>query len=191
MATDWEERWRAGETGWDHGRAAPPLLEFLRREAIEGRVLVPGCGAGHEVRALAAGGAEVIGIDVAPTALRVARGHAAVGAERYEECDWLGGETAALGRFDWVVEHTCFCAIDPGARPAYVRSLRDVLSPGGHFLGIFYLNPASPSGPPFGVTPGELDGLFADFELLRRWSPGEAFESRVGREQMRLLRWPG
>jgi hypothetical protein len=59
MARDWNAAYEGGETPWDKGYASPPLIEFLNFQPISGRVLVPGCGAGHDVRALAAEGAEV------------------------------------------------------------------------------------------------------------------------------------
>ena len=66
MARDWNAAYEGGDTPWDKGYASPPLIEFLKLQSISGRVLVPGCGAGHDVRALAAEGAEVVGLDIAP-----------------------------------------------------------------------------------------------------------------------------
>ena len=56
MARDWNAAYRLGDTPWDKGYAAPPLIEFLKRQSISGCVLVPGCGAGHDVRALVGAG---------------------------------------------------------------------------------------------------------------------------------------
>ena len=52
---DWEERYESGDTPWEKGAPAPPLLEWLdSRGSIRGDVLVPGCGSGYDVRAIAA-----------------------------------------------------------------------------------------------------------------------------------------
>jgi SAM-dependent methyltransferase len=192
MAGDWEERYQRGETPWEKGRAHPELLAFLRRHSMPGRVLVPGCGHGHDVRALAASADEVIGIDIAESAIAAAESYPVVGGERYVLGDFfaLGGKLR--GEFDWVFEHTCFCAIDPGQRSAYVSSVAAALRPGGHLLAIFYLNPGldpGESGPPFGVTAKELDERFSpDFELLAEWVPDETFPGREEGELCRLLR---
>ena len=56
------------------------------------------------------------------------------------------------GAFDWIIEHTCFCAIDPAMRPRYVQAAAALLKPGGRLFAIFYLDPAAGRQPPFGVT---------------------------------------
>jgi methyl halide transferase len=52
---DWESAYVLGETPWDKGFASPPLSWFLQlgQWLPAGRVLVPGCGRGHDVRLLA------------------------------------------------------------------------------------------------------------------------------------------
>jgi methyl halide transferase len=194
---DWESLYTAGDTPWDKGAPAPPLVDFLAESKVEGDVLVPGCGRGFEVRALAAQGAHVTGIDIAPTGIERARGFPRVADERYLMLDLFHLPPAYLGAFDWVVEHTCFCAIHPLRRDQYVEAVHAVLRPGGHLLGIFYLNPRQydgeyvddAKGPPFGVRTAQLDAYFGPhFELLREWVPTHAFPGREERELVRLLR---
>ncbi|MDB6152983.1 MAG: SAM-dependent methyltransferase, partial [Chthoniobacteraceae bacterium] len=95
------------------------------------------------------------------------------------------------GRFDWVWEHTCFCAIDPSKRTAYVDAVADALHPGGHLIAIFYLDPGRnhpDDGPPFEVSIAELNALFLPrFKLVDEWLPKHAYPGREGREWMRLL----
>lgn len=186
---DWESRYRLGDTPWDEGYAAPALTEFLGRNPIRGEVLVPGSGPGHDVRALAANGAKVTGLDLSPTAVALAEGFPRAGGECYVQGDLFDLPASWTGRFDWVVEHTCFCAIPPALREDYVKAIGAVLKPGGHFFAIFYLNPATPSGPPYGTTREEISSLFdPGFELLEEWTPDEAFEGREGRELCQLRR---
>lgn len=191
MPTDWEAHYRRGETPWDKGAPCPGLIDFLAAEPMRGRVLVPGCGLGHDVRALAGTAEEVVGLDIAPSALRAARAFPAVWRERYAFGDLFALPPRLRGTFDWVWEHTCFCAIDPAQRAAYVEAVAGALHAGGQVLAIFYLEPGQErpeDGPPFGVTPGELDALFSPrFRLVRTWWPARAYPGREGREQMRLL----
>jgi len=190
---DWEARYLAGDTPWDKGCAAPPLTDFLTRHPITGRVLVPGCGPGHDVRAIAIQGAEVTGLDLSETALRFARSFPPAGSETYEQGDLFALPKEWDGRFDWVVEHTCFCAIPPVRRADYVGAISRVLKPGGHFLAIFFLDPGVEQGPPHGATKEEISGLFDhDFELLEEWIPEKNFEGREGQELCQLRgRWIG
>ena len=66
---DWNRRYEENDTPWDKGEAHPVLRDMLAHDALSGRVLVPGCGSGHDVRELARHGLEVVGLDVAPLAL--------------------------------------------------------------------------------------------------------------------------
>lgn len=176
---------------WEKGRPHPALVEFLRREPVRGRVLVPGCGFGHDVRAIAATADDVVGVDIAPSAVRSAKNHPAVGGEKYELGDFFNLKSAHHGAFDWVFEHTCFCAIPPELRAHYVAAAAGALRTGGRLLAIFYMNPQmdpGESGPPFGSSRADLDSLFGGaFTLEREWVPATTYEGREGRELCRLL----
>jgi len=182
---DWEARYQAGDRPWDEGYAAPALTEFLTRHPIVGEVLVPGSGPGHDVRALAAqsGKTSVTGLDLSATAIALARSYPNTSGEQYQQGNLFALPEAWNARFDWVVEHTCFCAIPPSLRSAYVTAIGRTLKPGGHFFAIFYLTPAALKGPPHGTTREEIKQLFeADFEQQDEWLPSETFEGREGRE---------
>ncbi len=188
---DWEARYQSHDTPWDKGCAAPPLIEWLETNDLCGKVLVPGCGSGHDVRAIANSGVEtVIGLDLAPSAIDSAGNQPRVGSERYRLANFLSLPPELVGAFDWVFEHTCFCAIDPTLRATYVRAVAAALVPGGHLLAIFYLDVGErDGGPPFGTTREELDDLFgATFETLTESVPTRSYEGREGCELLRVLR---
>jgi len=155
-------------------------------------VLVPGCGFGHDVRALAATADEVVGLDIADSAVIGARKFPNVGGETYVQGDLFNLPPEMRGAFDWVFEHTCFCAIHPKQREAYVEAVAGALKPGGRLLAVFYLDPGNDSpdeGPPFEVSVAELDRLFLPrFTLEGEWLPEHAYPGREGREWMRVLR---
>lgn len=185
----WQQRYEAGEDRWDKGAPAPPLLEFLENHRFSGRVLVPGCGAGHDVRALAQAGAKVVGLDFAPAAISRARAFPCMAAEEYWLGDFFEPPPDALGTFDGIFEHTLFCAIPPARRPNYPPTCARWLRPGGSLLAIFYMNPGHEDGPPWGCTRAELDDLFGPwFRLEKEAVPSRAYEGREGRELLRLYR---
>jgi len=191
MSTDWESRYQTGDMPWEKGIPSPGLVEYLKSHPpLTGSVLVPGCGFGHDVRAISRPENEVTGFDIAPSALRGAQTFPVVANEHYRSGDLFELSSDLRNRFDWVWEHTCFCAIDPSMRTRYVEAVAAALKPGGHLLAIFYLNPDNDGvGPPFGVTPVELDAFFGtDFDCLNKWQPEAAYPGREGREQMRLMR---
>ncbi len=188
MINEWEQRYLDGDTPWDKGAAAPPLLEYLAGNGVQGSVAVPGCGVGHDVRALAQQGALVTGFDIAPSALSQAESFPRANGERYESVDFLGLPARYEGQFDWIFEHTCFCAIDPSRRLEYVQACVKALKPGGQMLAIFFMTPDAEQGPPFGVTEQELDQLFQPhFKLIRDVLPQKAYPGREGRERLRVL----
>jgi len=144
---------------------------------------VPGCGTGHDVREWARAGFRAFGFDIAPTAVRLAtqRTQDAKLSARFQVADFL--QTAPPRRFDWIFEHTLFCAILPEERDEYARALLRWLKPGGHYLAVNYLIPDR-DGPPFGTTRDELWRRFSPhFELLQEWVP-RSYPNRTGLERM-------
>ena len=191
MPSDWEERYRTRDTPWDKGAPHPALIDYIKSNPVHGRVLVPGCGLGHDVRALAATADEVVGLDIAPSAIKDAKACPSVGGERYLLGDFFDLPRSLRGSFDVVFEHTCFCAIDPARRPDYVEAVTTALLPGGHLLAVFYLDPGldpGETGPPFGVTRPELDALFSSrFAIVEEWTPQMTYPGREGRETCRVM----
>jgi SAM-dependent methyltransferase len=181
MAKNWNQAYLENETPWDKGSAAPPLAEFLAKHVVAGRVLVPGCGTGHDVRLLSAQGADVVGMDLSPEALRRAEAFSKAGQESYLLGDFLNVESVALVGYDWVFEHTCLCAIEPTQRQDYVRSLVKTLRPGGHFLAVFFreVSDYSGGGPPHPIDSREIKMLFEkDFERVESFVPKQHYPER-------------
>ncbi|HKS37904.1 MAG TPA: methyltransferase domain-containing protein [Verrucomicrobiae bacterium] len=184
-ASDWEARYQARDTPWEKGEASPGLVDFLAAhpDLKRGTVCVPGCGTGHDVRAWAKAGFDVVGYDVAPSAVRLAKEWtAAAGLKaRIEPGDFL--KERPTREFDWLFEHTLFCAIDPGERDDYVKAVLRWLKPDGTYLAVNYLIPDT-AGPPFGTTRGELMERFSPhFDLVQEWVP-RSYPNRTGLELM-------
>ena len=192
MARDWIKAYEEDDTPWDKGYASPPLVDFLARQLVSGRVLVPGCGTGHDVRALAAQGAEVIGMDIAPGAIRKAATFPLAGREDYELGDFLNLSAKHVGAFDWVVEHTCLCALDPSQRKMYASAVQQALKPGGEYLAVFFreVSDYQGDGPPHPISREETGALFGDaFERVESFVPQKTYPSRpLGAEEVCWMR---
>ncbi|TVP80249.1 MAG: methyltransferase domain-containing protein [Puniceicoccaceae bacterium] len=192
MAKDWNKAYEMGETPWDKGYASPPLGEFLTKWGVTGRVLVPGCGTGHDVRLLAGKGADVVGMDIAQSAIFRAEAFPAVSRECYVLSDFLDLAASYRATFDWVVEHTCLCALDPSERSAYVDSVCAALKPKASFLAIFFreVSDYSGTGPPHPISREEIDLLFGPhFECVQSFIPTQTYPSRpVGSEEVCWMR---
>lgn len=181
----WENRYQTHDMPWEKGAPSPGLVDFLEThpQLPRGTVCVPGCGTGHDVRAWAAKGFMTSGFDIAPSAVRLAR-EATIAAGLKAEfalVDFLSEPPPHL--FDWVFEHTLFCAIQPAERDGYVQSVLRWLAPGGQYLAVNYLIPDE-DGPPFGTTAEELYRRFSPhFSLLEEWVP-RSYPNRTGLERM-------
>ncbi|XP_017608623.1 thiocyanate methyltransferase 1-like isoform X2 [Gossypium arboreum] len=70
----WEESWKQGVTPWDLGRPTPVILHLHHSGSLPmGRVLVPGCGTGYDVVAMACPGRYVVGLDISEEAIKKAK----------------------------------------------------------------------------------------------------------------------
>lgn len=165
----WDERYAAGLTPWDQGGVPPELTRRLVAPRGRGlRVLIPGCGHGHEVAAFAAAGHEVTAIDFSAPAVERARKRLGPAlATRVQVADFFTHPFSA-GSFDLVYERTFLCAQSPAAWPRVARRTAELLRPGGTLLGFYFLG-GKEDGPPFGLDPEEPERLFgADFILVER-----------------------
>lgn len=196
--TDWESRYKLGDTPWEKGAAAPPLLELLERWQVVpawggGTVIAPGCGYGHDVRAIAATGVPVLGLDLSAAAVEGAKRFEKVGTESYLQADLFDRSWWPEEGFGAWWEHTCYCAIDPADRPRYAEAAGALVRPGGWLCGVFFLTPNDPGeedqGPPYGATQQEvIERLSPWFDLVEGWVPSKAYTGRENREWTAVFR---
>ena len=181
----WEQRYQSNDMPWEKGSPSPGLVDFLAAHPDLSRdaVCVPGCGTGHDVRAWAAAGFPTFGFDLAPSGIRLAmeKTTAAGLTANFRLADFLRDQPPQP--FDWLFEHTLFCAINPDERDDYVRALLRWLKPDGQYLTVNYLIPDK-DGPPFGTTRDELLQRFSPhFDLIEEWVP-RSYPNRTGLERM-------
>jgi SAM-dependent methyltransferase len=188
----WEERYQEQTPRWDLGEAAPGFLNLLNSEnkPEPGKTAVLGCGRGYDAVLFAEHGFEVIGFDFAPTAITdsISLAQKSQSTATFLQRDIFDLATEFPHHFDYVVEHTCFCAIPPECRDEYVKLVRSILRPNGELIAVFFTH-NRPGGPPFGATPAEIRQYFeADFEVLMLEPVLNSVPSRQGEEHLGLLR---
>jgi SAM-dependent methyltransferase len=187
----WEHFYQSNELPWDLGEPAPPFVDFLAATTPEtlprGRMVVLGAGAGHDAALFAQAGFEVVGLDYATGA--VERATARYGQWAHFEladifelpADW--NQTA-----DYVLEHTCFCAIPPSRRTEYVQTAHRLLKPNGILIGLFWAH-SNEGGPPYKTDEAELRQLFEPFFTFETMIiPPRSVERRQGEERLAVLR---
>lgn len=99
----------------------------------------------------------------------------------------LAAAQLTAGSLEGVLEHTCFCAIDPEQRAAYLQTMARLLRPRGWLLGLFWCH-GRPGGPPWGSDPDRLrDQLLAAGFAPDLWEPASG--SHPSRQQEWLGLW--
>jgi SAM-dependent methyltransferase len=189
MTVNWSERYQRGDTPWDKGRHHPALEWLVRERRPRGRILVPGCGRGHDAAFLAGSGAVVSGFDLAPEAIAGAKATYPGENPRFDCLDLKKPALFKKGCFDWIVEHTCLCALDPEDRRHYPLFAAHGLKPGGTLFAVVFDRLDSEDGPPFATPATEMQSLFGEgFSLEDLGPPPGSFPGRENEERMWLLR---
>lgn len=163
----WNLCYLKDETPWEFDGIPADIKTYLKNKAKGTKVLIPGCGSGHEIIAFADAGYDVTAIDFAPMAVERAR--RMVGptlAKQVLQGDFFeydfSGET-----YDLIYERAFVCSITPSRRPVYRDRLAQLLKYGGKLIGYYYYGKTDPAdGPPFGFAWGAADELFARYFLL-------------------------
>ncbi len=187
----WDARFREGFTPWDAGRVPAALEAFLAREPAPARVLVPGCGSGYEVAALAAAGHDVLAIDFSPAAVEAARRVLGPLGRLVVQGDFFAHEAGdidahRLGAFDLVYERAFLCALPRRLWERWAARVAEVLRPGGRLAGFFFWSDDE-RGPPFGLRAGELERLLEPgFERIDDAAVADSIPVFAGRERWQI-----
>ncbi len=189
----WEEIYEGGRAGWDLGGPTPVFKRLLDSgEFPPGRVIVLGAGRGHDALEFARHGFQVTAVDFADEPIRAMR--VALEANPGLDMEILQQDLFQLpydldGTFDYVLEYTCYCAIDPHRRPEYANLVTRLLKPGGLYIDLAFPLDEHPGGPPFAVSVEEIWRLFFQrgFKPLRREPPSDSVKPRQGREELLIF----
>ena len=173
----WNERYATGRTPWDLGGVPPALTRYLALHPGAGaRVLIPGCGSGHEIAAFAAAGYTVTAIDFSPPVVQRARTRLGPPlASRVIEGDFFT-QVFPDAPFDLVYERTFLCALPPEWWPKIVARTAHLLKPDGLLVGLYFFGEKD-DGPPFGLDSDEPARVFGAHFKLTADQPIPASES--------------
>jgi SAM-dependent methyltransferase len=153
----------AGAPPWDIGHPQKAFVELAEAGELRGSVLDAGCGTGEHTLLAAGLGLQATGIDLAPTAIRLARekaGERGIGA-RFLEYDAL--ELSSFGdQFDTIIDCGLFHLFSDEDRARFVESLRASAVVGGHYHMLCFSDRQPGDWGPRRVTEAELRASFAD-----------------------------
>jgi len=163
----WDVSYSDGPAPWDIGRPQPAVVRLASRGVFAGSVLDAGCGLGENALHIASLGLPVLGVDVAETALAIARKKAAGPGIELElvMADALHLERLER-KFDTVLDSALFHAFDGNEQSEYARSLASVTKHGG----TVYMVCFSDEGPDIGPHPVSQEELRAAFSASNGWN---------------------
>ena len=160
----WNNRYETVETGWDLKTISPPLKAYIDQLTDKNlRILIPGCGSGHEAEYLLKQGFQnVTVIDFAPMIVEKMQSYLSDYQNINIVCTDFFTHT---GEYNLILEQTFFCSLNPNLRTKYVQKMNELLTKNGKLVGLLF-DVQFPKNPPFGGSRGEYLDLFSnDFKI--------------------------
>jgi SAM-dependent methyltransferase len=172
----WDASYHDGPAPWDVGRPQPAVVRLASEGGFAGAVLDAGCGTGDNTLQVASLGLSVLGVDVAETALAIAREKADA---RGIDVDFAVADALRLDRlgrrFSTVLDCGLFHTFDYEERSDYAASLASVTEQSG----TLYVLCFSDDGPDTGPHPVSQDELRAAFHPGTGWKVAAIEPDRV------------
>lgn len=183
----WHERWRDGRIGFHRAEVNPWLREYFPGLGVAagGRVLIPLCGKSLDLGWLADQGFRPVGVELSPIACAALFEERGVKPERDSlgalECwrgggievycgDFLAPELVDIEPCSGLWDRASLIALPQAMRPDYVQQCTRLLTPAaaGLLVSLEY-DPGEMDGPPFSVSPAEIERLYRSaFDLRPR-----------------------
>jgi SAM-dependent methyltransferase/GNAT superfamily N-acetyltransferase len=177
------QSWDAVYTGsppWDIGRPQSAFQALAEAGALRGRVLDVGCGTGEHTLMAAALGLDATGVDIAATALAIAKRKAAERGLSARFLEWDATNLAALGeRWETVLDSGVFHVFDDTDRARYVASLVAAVAPGGRYHMLVFSDRQGGTLGPRRISQTEIRASFADGWSILSIEP-TVLETNVG-----------
>ncbi|MFN5458732.1 MAG: SAM-dependent methyltransferase [Bacteroidota bacterium] len=161
----WNNRYLNNDSPWDIGYASPAITEYFDKVANKNAsILIPGAGNAFEAEYLFRKGFNyVFVLDFSEKAIKnfITR-VPDFPTENLIQADFF----SHFGNYDYIIEQTFFCAIDPCLRNKYVKKVSELLNDDGRLVGLLFNDAELKGNPPFGGTIEEYNLLFEnEFEL--------------------------
>lgn len=157
----WDASYRNGPAPWDIGEPQRPFVRLAAAGAFAGTVLDAGCGTGEHALHVAALGLPVLGVDVAETAVEMARQKAKA---RGLDAEFLPADALRLDRlgrtFDTVLDCGLFHTFDGAERQSYLASVSAVTGRGALLYVLCFSDVGTGTVGPHPVREDELRAAF-------------------------------
>lgn len=177
----WSDRYENDKIGWDLGTISTPLKAYFDQvEDKSLRILIPGCGNGHEAEYLHKSGFKNVHVlDFSKQPLdNLLKRIPDFPIEHIHVGDFFEHEN----EYDIIVEQTLFCAIDPVLRSKYAENVHRLVGEKGKLIGLLF-DAHFDGGPPYGGSKTEYKGYFEKhFSSVQMESCYNSIPPRMGKE---------
>ena len=188
----WEDIYLEDDAGWDLGESTP-VFDKISDALPLGKVCIIGCGRGYDAVMFSQKGFEVTAIDFAPSAISTLQSLASGAGVMINivETDIFLLTSQFSCEFDYVIEQTCFCAINPSRREEYEQLVKTIIKPNGKLIGLWFPldKPMDDGGPPWGTTISEVKSIFYDgWKIEKEEFPELSISPRKNREKLIIFK---
>ena len=188
----WEDKYLADSLGWDLG-GPTPIFRQMASKLNPGKVCIVGCGHGHDAIVFAQKGFEVTAVDFAPSAIVALKTLAESSQVKINavEANIFSLTHKYANTFDYIIEQTCFCAIDPSRRVEYEAVVKSILKPGGQLVGLWFPldKTLEEGGPPYATRIDEVKSIFdLGWGIVKEEFPDLSIGPRKGREKLIIFK---
>jgi len=161
----WKWAYPSSPPPWDIGRPQPAIVGLVRSGEIKpGRVLDVGCGTGNNAILLEKSGFTIVGIDIVPKAIQIARTRA---IEQNTKVDFLVGSALELDlhsrkkEFDTVIDSGFFHTLSDKKRTVFAGQINRVLRKGGNYFMLCFSDKERSDWGPRRVSKNEINQTFS------------------------------
>ncbi len=176
----WNNRYLDKTHRWDIGYPSPAITNYFDKiEDKNVKILIPGCGNAYEGEYLHnLGFTNITLLDIAEESKRLFLTRVP-DFKNFKVEEFFEFE----GEFDYIIEQTFFCALNPKLRESYAQKMKTLLAPNGKLIGLMFHAELYKDHPPFGGNKSEYLKTFAPyFSSVKMEITKESIEERMGRE---------
>jgi SAM-dependent methyltransferase len=163
---------------WSIGEPQPEIAALIEQGKFHGDVLDAGCGEAAVSLFLADRGFTTVGLDLSPTAIKLARAEATkrgLTNASFEVAD-ISSFTGYDARFGTIVDSTLFHSMPVEARDGYQRSIARAAAPGASYFALVFDATAIPAnGPAHPVSSEELHDAVSKYWEIDEIKPARIY----------------
>ena len=184
----WDNCYINHNTGWDLGSVTPVFKDWCDNLQKKYSIFVPGAGNGYDPLYFASKGHSVTAVDFSKEAINAMTAKAKKQQININiiKQDIFKLDSTLFNSFDYVIEYTCFCAIDRKRRLDYIKIMNNILKKDGELIGLFLpiLKDKKDGGPPYSINVDKVITKFSNyFDVLKSKKHKLSIDARMGNEQ--------